>query len=313
MEKKFRGKKNKEELIEIINTGIENSWDFNCFLKNILNNKERCLSSLYKWLNQNQAEDLALKLKKYICEKSGNKREVSKKTCDENFFKEWSCNNSWVLGFIVSDGYLYKKNKKPTLGFGSTDKDVILKIKELLNTNYVILEKQTIRDNKRYKDSWQLELYNCFYYESFLNENGITCRKSLTVEYPKNLPDLYFYDFLRGVMDGDGTICISRDEKWNRYILNLSLVSSSKSFIDKIAEKIKLFHSWDIYVGKNIEGKNPIYSIQLSGEKAYNLLLKIYENSKEENRMNRKYLKFQEALQKVEFVKKLYQKDLNNA
>jgi hypothetical protein len=72
----------------------------------------------------------------------------------------------------------------------------------------------------------------------------LTPRKSLTIG-PLKIPDEYFADFLRGCIDGDGTVLVYTDRyhapKKASYVyqrLYLSIVSASRPFIEWIGTTI---------------------------------------------------------------------------
>lgn len=67
----------------------------------------------------------------------------------------------------------------------------------------------------------------------FLEENKLTKRKSCTAEYP-NIPMELQADFIRGVFDGDGSICFTRNQH-NTYPM-VSFTFGSVAFIEKMQE-----------------------------------------------------------------------------
>ena len=53
------------------------------------------------------------------------------KTKNENFFKAWSPDMAYVLGFFAADGSMYRTNRGTYfIEFQITDKDLLLKIRE---------------------------------------------------------------------------------------------------------------------------------------------------------------------------------------
>ncbi len=90
-----------------------------------------------------------------------------------------------------------------------------------------------------YRLQWKSRL---FY--AWLNEIGLTRAKSLTIG-PLRIPDEYFADFVRGCIDGDGSIVTYVDEfnatKNPKYVydrLYVSLVSASPCFVRWIQRRI---------------------------------------------------------------------------
>ncbi|PIP28260.1 MAG: hypothetical protein COX29_02045 [Candidatus Moranbacteria bacterium CG23_combo_of_CG06-09_8_20_14_all_35_22] len=65
------------------------------------------------------------------------------KTKNENFFKKWSPEMAYVLGFFAADGCMIKNNRGAYfIEFQITDKDILLKIKKLLGSNHKITERK---------------------------------------------------------------------------------------------------------------------------------------------------------------------------
>lgn len=53
-----------------------------------------------------------------------------------------------------------------------------------------------------------------------LNKHGVTPRKSKTAKLPEIQSDLYRH-FIRGVFDGDGSLCYSMDKRYRRYTFSI--------------------------------------------------------------------------------------------
>lgn len=68
-------------------------------------------------------------------------------------------------------------------------------------------------------------------------KHGCVPRKSLIVEYPV-VPEQYFPDFLRGCIDGDGSISSSINKKTGKIIYKSYLCSASFNFLFKISCKL---------------------------------------------------------------------------
>lgn len=72
----------------------------------------------------------------------------------------------------------------------------------------------------------------------FLQKIGIDQAKSKTIKSVK-IPDKYFFDFLRGCVDGDGSITVSKHPESSKTQLRLRLCSASKHFLLWVKETIK--------------------------------------------------------------------------
>lgn len=143
-------------------------------------------------------------------ERLGLKRIVNKPKLkvNENYFKKWSSNMAYLLGFILADGSIIKEPRKGesdklSFGINQKDIDILEKIKQELSAEhalslvgdyvYLSIQSQKIVDD--------------------LKKLGISYRKSFQkISYLKtlNVPKKYVRDFIRGVVDGDGGISINK-------------------------------------------------------------------------------------------------------
>src|SRR3989344_5923597 len=119
------------------------------------------------------------------------------------FFRIWSSEMAYVLGFFVADGNMIR-NKRGAyfISIEITDKDILEKMKKAIGSTHKI----SIRKNQfPEKDSYRLQIGSKAMFNDLL-KLGITPNKSKTIDLPE-IPKNYFSDFLRGYFDGDG--CIS--------------------------------------------------------------------------------------------------------
>lgn len=208
---------------------------------------------------------------------------------DLNFFKNInSRNKAYILGLIISDGYVDNYTK---LTFTSKDIELVeifkreLKSEHKLST-YNIFDKRT---NKIYiRHSIQIASKEII---TDLNELGIFRNKSFDCKMP-DIPEEYFWHFIRGLFDGDGTI--SKELKKKEGALRFSIIGS-ENLITTIKTKFNNIGLTDtkLEVTNYQNNNNHIVKIHYYSFKDLSLLKeKIYENS-EELRLTRKYLAFQ--------------------
>jgi len=155
---------------------------------------------------------------------------------NENFFKTWSRNSSYVLGFIYADGHLedasYLRGKY--LRFTSTDRSLIEKIKKSLNSDHTIV---VIAGSGNRKAIYRLRIGSHKIYND-LENIGLHPRKSLDIKFPY-VPYSFLSDFVRGYFDGDG--CIAFEKVKNRPYNRLKVIftSGSKDFLESLSKKLK--------------------------------------------------------------------------
>ncbi|NMB92481.1 MAG: hypothetical protein GYA31_02570, partial [Parcubacteria group bacterium] len=147
------------------------------------------------------------------------------KTKDEKFFKKWTPEMAYVLGFIVADGSLIRNKRGACfIEIQSIDKEIIYKIKEVLHTNLKVGEYQP--KNTHFHKRYRLEIGSKIIFNDLV-KLGVTPRKSKIIKLPK-IPNQYFAHFVRGYFDGDGNVIFSLYKKSNR---NSKSVILSSRFI----------------------------------------------------------------------------------
>ncbi len=219
----------------------------------------------------------------------------------EDFFEKIDCpEKAYILGLIMTDGYIIKDY----CGFGIqlTKKDgyILRKIGKILgSTNRVLtLNCNTKRKTvPNAKDMCRLTITNRKI-AADLRRLGVTRNKSKTLEYNGCVPRKYLSHFLRGIIDGDGTIGIAKNNNiW------CQLTSSSRKFIDNLLSislpfVLKLNISKTKYFNKNKLKKTcTMYVARVSGgnKETINFLKWLY-NDKGDLYLRRKYAKVQNQI-----------------
>ncbi len=156
----------------------------------------------------------------HFANKIGLNRPIRKRyyEIDENFFKKWTNESSYTLGWAFSDGNVSKDGR--TFGFHLHKKDIkILKIlREMMSSKHKIFlygnaVEFRIHSKKMCKDLISL---------------GCTPKKSLNIKFPSNLPRRYLKHFVRGYFDGDGSIYFNYP---NTIKINMPV---TKEFLDEL-------------------------------------------------------------------------------
>lgn len=139
--------------------------------------------------------------------------------------------NLWYLvGLITTDGSLSSDGRH--IDITSSDYKFLLKIKNSLR----LRNKVGVKYGSKRKKAFRIQIANKNFYD-FLLSIGLTQSKSLNLDTIK-VPNQFFIDFLRGVIDGDG--CIRR---WihpsnNREQWSLRIYSGSGIFIEWLKDTI---------------------------------------------------------------------------
>ncbi|MFZ2975672.1 MAG: LAGLIDADG family homing endonuclease [Candidatus Moraniibacteriota bacterium] len=162
------------------------------------------------------------------------------KTKNENFFKKWTAEMAYVLGFFAADGCMIRNNRGAHfIEFQITDKDILLKIKKLLGSNHKITER---KNNIKWKIAYRLQIGSKAIFEDLLLL-GMTPTKSKTIKFPE-IPERYISHFVRGYFDGDGNVSMPnyiRADRKNKLSTTLlsGFTSGSKKFLIELHSKLK--------------------------------------------------------------------------
>ncbi|MFH1853795.1 MAG: LAGLIDADG family homing endonuclease [Candidatus Omnitrophota bacterium] len=132
--------------------------------------------------------------------------------------------NLWYLiGLITSDGCLSSDGRH--IDITSKNHSFLVGLVEELE----LPNRVTFKDNGRKKKAYHIQIANKNFYD-FLLSIGLTPNKSLTLKN-LNIPKIFFRDFLRGLIDGDGSVCswihpANLHEQWS-----LRIYSGSQAFL----------------------------------------------------------------------------------
>lgn len=199
------------------------------------------------------------------------------KTKNENFFKKWSPEMAYLLGFFTADGNMLK-NKRGAhfIEFQITDKDLLEKIREILNSNHKIT---TRKRKENHKTSYRLQIGSKTIFNDLV-KLGLTPNKSKTVKLPP-VPEKYFCHFVRGYFDGDGNVTCGffkkSDRKNKSFVLMTRFTSGSESILKSLKEKLAKLIKLN---GSLCYGKNSAWVLSYSTNDSKKLFKFMYPKDK---------------------------------
>jgi hypothetical protein len=202
---------------------------------------------------------------------------------DEKFFRKWTKESSYVLGWMLSDGNVSKDRR--TFGFHLNKKDIkiLKKIKKAFKSNHKIFVRGDYVEFKVHSKKMCRDLISL----------GCMPKKTLKIRFPEKMPKKYLSHFVRGYFDGDGSIHFNYPN-----VIKISIVGNRK-FVDGLRKK----------VSQIVETKTPktsckesnLWRIEFYGDKARKFCKWMYKDCGNLY-LERKFVRFKNHLKKREGV-----------
>lgn len=145
----------------------------------------------------------------------------------------WTDNFAYAVGLFTADGSMSKDGRH--FDFTSKDKDQVINFAKCLNLNNKISGKS--RGYSGEKKYFHIQFGDVKLYK-FFQSIGLQPNKSLTIK-EVNIPDQFFPDFLRGYLDGDGSVQLFEHPQSELKQIRIRFYSGSKQFILWLRSKIK--------------------------------------------------------------------------
>ena len=207
---------------------------------------------------------------------------------NEDFFKVWSHDMAYILGFWWADGYMRMRTRKLKNGdekssyiFGisqnTRDKYLLEKILKSIDSNNKIYTPKTRPNGSHFEISSKI-IYND------IIKIGGSPNKSKSISMP-DIPKEYLPDFIRGLFDGDGCIYQNKKKGYRTsYICSGSckLIAELKSILDNVGISGK--------IQNNGNKKSPVLKLFFGVKLTRKLGKFMYNNCG--IKLNRKFEKF---------------------
>lgn len=213
-------------------------------------------------------------------------------TINKDFFKKWSKEMAWVLGFICADGSVYLTPRNGgTLSIGLAEKDlkILEQINFLMQSNYPI---RRILTNKK-TISYRLDITVRSIVDDLINL-GVMPNKSKKLKWIQ-VPENYVWHFIRGYYDGDGSIFYGKgylNSEGKQTTQLRTSVLGTEDFL--IGIKNNFTNYYPEYNPKiQDRSNNGYYRLEISGTlSAIKLCELLYKDSSDLTRLDRKYKKY---------------------
>jgi len=160
---------------------------------------------------------------------------------NRDFFKKWSTEMAYVLGFFCADGCMFVNPRGAHyIAFYSNDRHLLKFIRYALRSEHKIGRRPTGK-SRRQSTAYVLQLGSKEVYHDLLRL-GLLPGKEHRLKLPP-VPAKYFSAFARGYFDGDGSVAYGLYKRRGRQkttrVLLVRFTSASKKFLADLSQKIK--------------------------------------------------------------------------
>ena len=182
----------------------------------------------------------------------------------------WSPMFAYAVGLLVTDGSLSKDGRH--LDISSVDLEQLENFSLCLGRQFNIGIKKSGAGRRCYRIQFSdVSLYR------FLQKIGFTPHKSKTIG-PIIIPNKFFFDFLRGHFDGDGTIYSYNDKRWeSSFMFYMCFVSASEDHIHWLRDQLK--NRLNIKGSLTKSRSNSAFQLKYAKKESLVLISKLYYNS----------------------------------
>lgn len=202
----------------------------------------------------------------------------------ERISQTWSPNLAYAVGLIATDGCLARNASLVDLT--SKDREQLENFSKCLGLTAKIGTKRSGMG----KEYLHVQFKSVLFYE-FLLSIGLTPAKSKTMGELR-IPRKYFFDFLRGVSDGDGCFYSYWDPRWrSSFMYYVSFASASKKFIAWLRKRIQS----ELGIRGHITKAGDYRQLRYAKGDSLKILRKMYQTPDAAS-LSRKRLKIEQAL-----------------
>lgn len=182
---------------------------------------------------------------------------------DPNYMEGDNELHHYMLGLVITDGCISKQeNKQERMTFRTSDKDLAEMLHPLICPERKLYENKPLKEE--HKISYALVNTNEAAIAT-LKSYGIKPAKSYTIRMPR-VPNKYMHHFLRGVIDGDGSVWVYPVEQNNKiyYYKRLSVTTASINFALELKVYLMYLGFTPKIVKDSREDGVPKYYVQLN-------------------------------------------------
>lgn len=188
--------------------------------------------------------NVSVGLIRYILEQTntpmkGRSKARRKYEFNENYFDEIDTpNKAYILGLMAADGC--NCNGTFSIGLKEDDVDILKKIQSEVSSTHPLYYRKARQQTDILNDGRKIEHHSPMYYLQIrsvhacemLSKYGIIPNKTYSLQFPEWLEPSLLPHYIRGYLDGDGSICRQKNDYAVRFY-------GQKCFLDKLKEHLE--------------------------------------------------------------------------
>jgi hypothetical protein len=153
----------------------------------------------------------------------------TQKRYDKEFFKQWSSDMAYVLGFLYADGNIVvSKRGNHYVALYTADRSILLAMRVCMKSEHAV--------SARFSKTgcvYRIQVGSKEWFDD-LSDLGLVPNKVTRMRLPR-VPHTFFGDFVRGYFDGDGNVWIGeihKKRKTSHVTLQVMFTSGCYEFLD---------------------------------------------------------------------------------
>lgn len=259
----------------------------------------RSIMSFNKVTNPNEIKEMYL-AKRYTVGKLAEYYSVSKKTIERflryhniykvrpvkhsvnhQAFSVYNEDSAYWAGFIAADGNIGKDKTYLKVKLSAKDESHLLKLCDFIERDRLLYTEFTRLADKVYECK-NLVVTSRMIVDDLYRKYNIEPNKTYHLKIPISMPAKLIRHYIRGFMDGDGSIGISRH-------LRVHFVSASEGILEWIRLWFVICTDSKTLARVRKRRNKTFYEFEFTGTFAKEFLDLIYKDTNKNNRLDRKY------------------------
>ena len=158
------------------------------------------------------------------------------KAYNKDFFKTWSSDMAYILGFMYADGNILKtKRGNHYISIYTADEPLLVSMRKCMRSNHKI----SLRCSSGGK-TYRIQIGSMEWFKD-VGKLGLFPNKTMRMQLP-HVPDIFFGDYVRGYFDGDGNVWVGlvhKDRKTALKTIQVAFTSGSRKYLESLQSTLK--------------------------------------------------------------------------